>query len=256
MPNRIRYLYSNLYTAAATVLTASSAAATLPVGNSQSYDRSHVFRSGTVAVAVTIDVDLGSTKALTAAAFANLRLFSGGALEIYDRGTAGTPGAATLKATLPASDSYRRATVGFFTSFSARHVQIKFTNPGAVSSYVELGFAFLGEYFEPTVNVRVPMDTEIVDPSVVARSVDGQKSTTLRTTYEIGTQEHYFVPEADQATFQAIQTAIGVRVPIFLVLDTALSWTCWMAFFTSAIRRRFEEATGRYTVSYAWEEAR
>lgn len=253
---RIRYLYANDYTAAATVLTPSSTSTTLPVGNSQSPDRSLVFRSGTVSVAVTIDVDFGSTKAVTAAAMANIRLFSGGALEVYDRGTGGAPGAATLKATLSASDTYRRTAFVFFTSFSARHVQLKFTNPGAISGYVELGHAFLGTYFEPSVNVRVPMDTEIVDPSVILSSVDGQKSTTERTNYEAGAQELYFVEESDQASFQAMQTAVGKRVPVFVVLDGALAWTCWMAYFTTGIRRRFEEATGRYTIAYGWEEAR
>lgn len=252
--SRIRYLYTNRYPAA--TLTASSASSALPVTASQSPDRSYVFRSGTVAVAVTIDADLGAAYSLSAAAVANVRLFTGGVLEVYNRGTGATPGAATLLATLPAQDVSRRAAVVFFSAVSVRHVQFVFTNPTLVSSYVELGYAFLGAAFEPTINVRVPLDTDLIDPSVVAHSVDGQKATTERTRYEVGTHELFYAPAADADGFQAMQTAVGVRVPFFMVLDVTLGWTCWMAYFSTPIKRRFEEVNGRYTMSYGWEEAR
>lgn len=253
MPN-IRYLYTNRYPAA--TLTASSASSALPVTASQSADRSYVFRSGTVAVPVTIDVDLGAVYTLSAAAVANVRLFAGGALQVYDRGSGASPGVATLIATLPASDAARRAAAVFFAAVTARHVQFVFTNPGAVSSYVELGYAFLGEPMEPSANVSVPLDTDLIDPSVVSMSVDGQKATTERTRYEVGTHALFYVPTADAEAFAVMQTAVGVRIPFFMVLDVTMGWTCWMAYFSTPVRRRFEAAISRFTISYGWEEAR
>jgi hypothetical protein len=257
MPNpKIRYLYANRYAEATTVLTASSESSALPVKASQNPDRSYVFRSGTVGVAVTVEADLGAVRNINAIAAANVRLFTGGVLEVYQRGTGATAGAAVLVATMPAQDALRRTTFAFVSTVSARHWQFKFTNPGLVSGYVEMGYAFLGEAFQPSVNVRVPLDTQVIDPSVIERSVDGQKSTTFRTNYDAGNMELFFVPTADAEAFATMQSVVGVRLPFFMVLDDTLSWTAWLAAFTTPIGRKFEEAVARYTVTYGWEEIR
>lgn len=254
MAAKIRYLYANRWAEATTVLTASSEASALPVKASQNPDRSYAFRSGTGAVEVTIDCDLGAVRNIDAIAAANVRLFTGGSLQVSQRGTGATPGAAVLVATLPASEALRRTTFAFVSTVSARHWRFTFTNPGLVSGYVELGYAFLGLAFQPSVNVRVPLDTQVIDPSVIERSVDGQKSTTFRTNFDAGSMELFFVPTADAEAFATMQSTVGVRLPFFMVLDDTLSWTAWLAAFTTPIGRKFEEATGRYTVSYGWEE--
>lgn len=255
MPN-LRFLYDNLYGAATTALTASSEASALPVKASQNTDRTYVYRSGTVSVAVTIDIDLGSVNAVSAVAAANLVLFSGGALELYHRGDAGTPGAAVLVTTLPAADSDTRVAFAFFASQSHRHWQLKFTNPGAVSSYVELGYAFLGTYYEPTVNVSVPTDVQLVDPSVGVASVDGQKTFSQRTGYFAGSFQIADAPEAIVTNLRTIRRTVGARTPIFVVLDTALTWSAWLLRFASEIEHSLGVISGRYDVGFSWEEAR
>jgi hypothetical protein len=219
---------NNRYSSSATALTASSVASALPAANSQDPDRRKVFRSGTVAVAVTIDVDTGSSQAADAFAACGLTLFSGGAVELYDRGTGGAPGAATLVATLPAADGTSGVAFVQFGSRSARHWQIKFTNPGLVSGYVELGFAFIGPALTPTVNVSEPLGLERNDPSVAGVSLDGQKTFAIRSQYLTGQLEFYKVGTTDRANLDAVFASNGVHTPFFFILDPSTSWQAWL----------------------------
>ena len=228
----ICYNASNRYSAAVTALTASSVASALPAANSQDPDRRKVFRSGTVSVAVTIDVDTGPSQAADTFAACNLRLFSGGAVELYDRGTGGAPGAATLVATLPAADATSGVAFVQFGSRSARHWQIKFTNPSLVAGYVELGFAFIGPALTPTVNVSEPLGLERNDPSVAGVSLDGQKTFAVRTQYLSGSLEFYKVGTTDRANLDAVFSSNGVRTPFFFILDPATSWQAWLVRLT------------------------
>lgn len=255
MPN-IRFLYDNLWAAAATTLTASSEAAALPVEASQDHDRSYVFRSEEVAVAVTIDADLGSVQAVTSVAVANVRLFAGGVLELYQRGDAGAPGAAVLVATLPAQDADTRVAAAFFASQSHRHWQLTFTNPGSVTDYVELGYAHLGTYYEPTVNVSAPAPVTLVDPSVGVASVDGQQTYAQRTPFFSGTFTIRDAPEAVATAIRAMRQEVGSRAPFFAVLDTSLGWTAWLLRLAANLGHGLGALGGRYTIELPWEEAR
>lgn len=224
----ILYKANNRYSASGTTLTASSAASALPAANSQDPDRRKVFRSGTVSVAVTIDVDTGSSQAADTFAACNLVLFSGGAVELYDRGAGGAPGAATLVATLPAADSMSGVAFVQFASRSARHWQIKFTNPSLASGYVECGFAFIGPALTPIVNVSEPLGLERNDPSVAGVSLDGQKTFAVRSQYLTGRLEFYKVGTTDRANLDAVFASNGVHTPLFFILDPATSWQAWL----------------------------
>lgn len=224
----ILYKSNNRYTATASTLTASSSASALPVANSQDADRRKVWRSGTVAVAVTIEVDLGSALACDAFAACNLTIFSGGAVELYQRGSGGAPGAATLVGTLPAADATSGVAFVQFGSATFRHWQIKFTNPSLVSAYVEMGFAFLGPALTPTVNVSEPLGLTRNDPSVAGVSLDGQKTFAIRSQYVTGALEFYKVGTTDRSNLDALFAANGVHTPFFLVLDPATAWQAWL----------------------------
>lgn len=253
---KLRFLSSNRYNTSATVLAASSAAAALPVGATQNPDRSYVWRSLTQTGVQTIDIDLGSVLAVTSIAVANVKLVGTGGLELYERGDAGSPGAATLVATLPAQDRDTRTAFAFFTSQSHRHWQLKWTNPTAASDYAELGYAFLGTYTEVARNIRVPASIRRPDPSQAVVSVDGQKVFRRRTKYFTGTWEFLEVGESELSTHRALFDAIGVGTPHFVVLDTSLAWSCWFARFVEALEFALSELAGRYNVGLAWEEVR
>jgi hypothetical protein len=253
-PTRIAFLYNNRYTAAATVLTASSEVSALPVAASQNEDRSYVWQSVTGTGAATIAIDLGSVLPVSAIALANVKLIGAGVLNLYQCGDAGSPGGATLVATLPTQHARRRTTFAFFASQSHRHWQLEWTNPGGASDYAQLGFAFLGVEVEPTVNVRVPADVERVDPSVGTASVDGQLTYAQRTKYCYGVWEWDEVGEAQKEQLEDMFEAIGASGAHFVVLDTALAWTCWYARLAGELATPLAMLAGRYSPRIAWKE--
>ena len=203
----------------------------------------------------TLDIDLGSVLAVTSILAANIKLIGTGVLELYQRGDAGAAGAATLVATLPTQDSDTRVAFAFFASQSHRHWQLKWTNPTAASDYAEVGYVHLGTYLEPTVNVRVPMPASRRDPSVGTRSVDGQQTFVERTASFAGAWAFADAPETDLTNLRTVYRTVGVRTPIFAVLDTSLTWTAWLLRLASEIHCDFGELTGRYSIGVTWEEA-
>lgn len=249
---RIAFCYANRYASA--TLAASSSASALPVTASQNEDRSFVWRSLTQTSVQTIDIDLGSVVAASAVALANAKMVGAGLVELYHRGDGGSPGAATLVATLPLPNIYTRTTFAFFSSVSHRHWQLKWTNPLSASDYAELGYAFLGVEVEPAINIRVPADVSRVDPSVAGISVGGQKTFARRQKMFAGSWSFDDVQEAQLAQLQALFDAIGASGTHFVVLDTTLPWTCWYARLAGELSLGFAVVAGRYPVKVPWQE--
>lgn len=254
---RIRFCHQNLWSASSSVVVASSAAANLPAAASQNPDRSYVWRSLTAVATPTLDVDLGSVLAVSLVAIANPRQFSDAAvIELYQRGDAGTAGAATLVATLPVKDAETNVAYIAFASQSHRHWQLKWTNPGAVDGYVEAGYVFLGVPFEPAVNYTAPADGSLVDPSIAVASVDGQVTVTQRTAFRQRTLTFSEVAEADFDSLREVFETVGVRRNFFVIEDSTRSWTALLARCTQALRYREEDVHGRFSVQLTYEEAR
>jgi hypothetical protein len=255
MPN-IRFLDPNRYSAAATVLTASSSAFALPVGASKNPDRSYVWRSLTGTGTKTIDVDLGSSLPVTACAIANVKLAGTGDVELYERGTGSSPGTAVLVAVMPPQFRDTRISFAFFDSISRRHWQLKWTNPTAANDYAELGHCFLGTYIEAARNIRVPARISRPDPSVASMSVDGQKTFRRRTKYFTGAWEFPCIGETQLEELREIWDSIGVGTPHYVVLDDTLAWAAWYARFVGELETPLGQLVGQYDASLAWEEVR
>lgn len=253
---KIRFAYVNPVSAVATVLVASSAASGLPVGAVANPDRAYVWRSLTQNGVQTIDINLGSVTAVSSVLLANVKLVGTGILELYERGDAATAGVATLVATLPAQDRDTRTAFVFFASQSHRHWQLKFTNPTAASDYAELGYVHLGGYVESARNIRVPARIARPDPSIGTPSVDGQKTFVVRAKHFAGEWDFEEIDESNLSQLRTLFDAIGVATPHFVVLDDALAWTCWLSRFAGPLAWTLNMMSGRYSVSFPWEEAR
>lgn len=256
MPSRIAFLYENRYSAPVTVLVASSAVSALPAAASANEDRSYVWRSATAITVQTLDADFGSVLPVSSVALANVKALGTGVVELSHRGDGSAPGAATLVTTLPAQNAYTRTAFAFFASQSHRHWQLTWTNPTSANDYAELGFAFLGTYLEPAVNVMVPLDISWPDPSIGTPSVDGQKTFAQRTKFFAGTWMFDTVAETQLGQLQALFAAIGVSRAHFVVLDAALPWTSWYARLVGQLGVGLGILAGQYTPSIAWEENR
>src|SRR5262245_2902233 len=82
---RVAFLYktNNLWSAAASVISASASASALPAANAADPDRSKIWRSTTTTGDQWIKADLGSAQDVAAVAVANVKLHgSGGTLKI------------------------------------------------------------------------------------------------------------------------------------------------------------------------------
>lgn len=253
---RIRYMDGarNEWIKTTGVLTASSAVAALPAAASQSPDRSYVWRSVAGTGVHTLDIDFGSSQSPTSVAVANVKLVGTGALLLY---TGATPGAeTTLVATLPTQDRDTRTTFAFFNATAGRYWRLKWTNPTAASDYAEVGYVHLGTYFEPTINPVVPAEIQRVDPSVASESIDGQASYARRSKYFSGRWQFRGIPEAQLDSYRLMFDALGVSGPFFQVLDTAVSWSSWLALLAGPLEVGLESLAGRYALGQAWREVR
>lgn len=250
---KIRFLDTD-YFGSATV-TAINEQDGAPVEASQDPDRNYQWSSGDATSTQDIEIDMGSSKACTAVAVANADRLGTGVIELYERGTAASPGTANLVATLPAEDTDRGTSFVFFGSQSARHWRLRWTNPTSANASATLGYAFLGTYFEPAINVSAPLDIVEVEPDEIVASVDRQRRTVARTPYSVGRWSWDDLAESDRDSVVAMHKANGVAVPIFVVLDTTRSWTCWLQWLSSALRHRWGVVDGRFSLDLDWEEA-
>lgn len=237
-------------------LTASSAVAALPASGTQNPDRSLVWRSNAGTGVHTLDRDFGGLVSISAVAVANLRLIAGGALEVSHRGDAGSPGAETVLATITGQDRDTRAAAAFWSAQSHRHWRLKWTNPGAVNEFAEVGYVHLGTYYEVPVNPSVPLEIRRVDPSLVSVSTDGQRSTARRSKYYAGSWVFRNVLDAQLDEMRAIFESSGVGSPFFQVLDTSRSWWTWLAYQAPELGVGLGEIDTRFGAGLAWEEAR
>lgn len=249
---KIRFLYNDLAAAAASVAAASSAVSSLPAANAQNPDRTLVWRSSTGVGDAWVSFDLGSAQSVTAVAVANITIHPGGSAKVQwstDNASWTDYGA------LPAADVDTAVTFVFGGTFSKRYWRIYFTNTGAVSSFVEAGYVFVGTYFEPTINVSVPIAAPTDTLSKIVESLDGQRSTTTRRQRVTGAWKWGDIPDADLTTLQTIYRTCDIGIPLFQVLDTTRSWTAWLVYFNGSITRTFSQMTGRYDVDVPWCEA-
>lgn len=258
-----RFLYGNIWNNATTrVVDAFSAIPALPATASQNPDRTYVWRSTTTTGDQWLRLSTGPVGlGATCVAVANMRLHgSGGTAKLQSTTdpTGATGWADVAGASIAAQDGDSRTSFKFFTSPGVRIMwRIYFTNVGAVSDYVEVGYVFLGDYYEPDVNVTDGLNMDQVDPSVGVMSVDGQETFTIRTRYTTGTMEFEAVSASTLALFQTMWRTIGATTPFFLVLDADQTWTCWYGRLVDRIQRQFREGSATlYNVSMEFREAR
>lgn len=253
----LRIGYSNSWSAAASVITAAPGTVTgLPVAASQNPDRSYPWRSTSTTGTPTLDIDLGSAVAISLAAGVNIKLVGTGVLELYSRGSAGSPGAATLQATFGAADTDTRVAAAYLAAVSARHWQYKWTNPTAALDYAELGYGFLGPYTEPTVNCNAPLPFPYDDPSVGTASVDGQQTFTQRSAFVSMDLDFDMLPTADVALLKTIYRTVGKRTPFILAIEPGTNARTYFGRFTSAFAVTDTIDSTRQNLRLSFAEAR
>lgn len=238
-------------------VTGLTEAAGLPATNSQNPERTKVWRSNSSTTGQYLLCDLGTSQACDYAAIANLVRQNGEAVKLYEGGTGSSPGAYNLVATFPTESSDTRLTAVKFSTTSARHWKILWTNTGA-AAVAEAGYVGLGAVIAQTRLCTPTVDLAQIDPSVEQASVDGQKSYTSRTGYYAGTLNFDFMLEADRTLFSGAWRTVKRQLPFFLAIDTGIINMTWLMRYSGNLGWSTWNfgGTPRYRLSFEWEEAR
>jgi hypothetical protein len=250
----LRILYDNQWLRG-TASASSTASASLSAALSQNFDRTAVWRSGTSTVDQWIEILLDAFAPVTCVAVANLRRHAGGSVVLqYWNGSA-----YVSVASLPAQDAGRRTSFAFFAQVAGTPTRwrLYFANTTMVSSYVEVGYVFIGTYFQPSSNVADPVDMQYHDPSIATFGVDGQQTVSVRSQYMVGSWQWELLGDADLLALDAIFQFVGAFTPIFFLLDATRIWTMWYAWLTAPMPRPTGKGiNAHYNLGLPWREVR
>lgn len=250
----------NLWSASTSTVSASSEATALPAAATRNPDRTYPWRSAVDTGEAALDLDLGTgytSYPVTAVALANVRLLGTGVVKLQERGTGSSPGTATDVLTLPAMDAGRRITYGYPASpVTARHYRLLFTNPTSAEDFAEVGYVFIGQYFEPAVNFSTPADFPYEDPSVARVSESGQATFVERTPYYAGDLTFSDLAQSDFDALHAIYQIVRGTTPFFLVLDANQAWQNALVQIVGGLGINRGRSVGRTTVRCPYQEWR
>ncbi len=256
----IRLLYpgagdlTNFWSAAPTLLSAFSETLRLPPAASANPDRKYVYRSLMQTSGQWLQADLGTTQTVSAIAVADLKTQNAGTVTLQEGGALGTTWNDVL--VLPDADPDTKVTFGFFDPTSARFWRLLSVNGnGSVADTFEVGVVHLGGSFEPARSVKRGLAVPVDDPSTVTLSVGRQATATGREQYVAGSFEWDHMTLEDLRSLDALYRAVGIRRPLFVIVDEDLAWTAWYLRLTGPIGRTFEEDTYLYSVTVPWEES-
>lgn len=251
-----KILLTNYWSATATTVTPLTESAALPGSNTRSPQRTKPWRSDSSATGQTLLADLGSSLQCDIVAVADLVRQNDEAVELYEGGTGGSPGAYNLVATLPAQDPDTRISSAVFTPTSARHWKLEWTNTGA-AAVAEAGYVGLGKTLAIAKTCEPEIHFSRTDPSVEQMSVDGQKSFTSRTGYYRGKIDFVFSLAADAALFHSLWRGVRREIPFFFILDSSVGNEQWlMRMGDLDVMRRGHGTVPAYDFGFEWEEAR
>ena len=93
------------------------------------------------------------------------------------------------------------------------------------TSYIELGYVFMGPYFEPSRNRNIPEEETPIDPSLMNRSEGGQLSSVIRDQLLQKAISFEHLTATDKANFDDMFATVGIHDNIIYVDDSALPMT-------------------------------
>ena len=224
--------YANLWSAAASIVTASSAVVSLPPAATQNTQRTSVWRS-TLESAPAIQVDLANTLDATRVALADFRVVQGTLSTLKLQWSADGSSGWTDAATLPTVDAEAHTQYAAFGTLTKRYWRLLAT-PTAGTIQIEIGYIFLGTItLAPTKDPLVPLGLGLVDDSVVTLAIAGQESVAQRPTYLSGS---LFFRNATTADRLGVNTLVRSQTgPTFLVVTPSVTWTTLLVNFHGGV---------------------
>jgi len=217
----MRIFWDNKVDAAATVITAASESADLPVSNISHPDRKKVYRTGTSAAAEWIKFNLGSALAIRELILLDHTL---------------TAGDTTIKLQGNASDSWGSPSVNEDLTFNADVMEkwlsaaqtyqwwrIIFTKSAAGETR-DIGRVFLGPGYECNKGPAQPDGLTItpMDLSVTDRALDGTTHSEIKSQYDHIAIDFPPISDAQMDQLKALAADCGTHTPFFVSIEPTL----------------------------------
>jgi len=220
--SRILFLYNNLIDSA--TLTASSAATGYPAENLQNPFRTKPWKTaGLVAGTAQLVSNQGSAKAINAIAATGSPDWAAapGTLQVeFNAADAwGAPSkteALTWVANTTPGGNKGSIIKKLAASLTYQYQRLSVVNAGGDW---RLGRYFLGTYFEPASDISWGYEEEIVDPSLISRTIGGQDHVDEIETYRIFRASGIFETQAEWVLYQAMINTVGTRKDLFIAFD-------------------------------------
>jgi len=220
MSERIMLLYNNLLDSA--TLTASSAATGFPASNLQHPFRTKVWRTtgGTPGTANLV-IDHGTAKAVNCVALINYTWASAPGTLNFEANATDSWGAPSFSQALtwaatPSANGNKACIIKTFASQTYRYNRL---NVAYAPGDWDLGRMFVGSYFQPTYNYRIEWTQNVVDPSIIARSIGGQDHIDQIEKFREMGFSFLADTQAQWETYQTMINHVGINKDLFISFD-------------------------------------
>ena len=231
--NNLRIIYDNVIDSA--TLTASSAAAGLPVTNLQTEQKGFVWRSTSTTATITAIWSTAKTLNGVILPFCNLSSTATIIIRVYTNASDTTPvfstGALSAGAYTPSdlwsgfsapagvnAYSYGGGTYArrWFNTSVGQKLEIVISDSANTSGYIEASRLVCGQYWAPTYNTSFGVSIGYVDNSVQSRTEAGNLITSINAMHRTLTFSLDWLTDADRVRLLSILRGNGLRKPIFV----------------------------------------
>lgn len=241
----IKFCYDNLIAASGVTITASSEATGFGAENIYNIHYDVPWRT-TGDTAEWIKFDFGAAVNVTDFIIKYHNLTSGATLKIQANATDawGTP---SVDETLSITDN--NIVKAWAAAQSYRWWRIYIDDGSNPDTYIELGYAFLGESFQPTRNYTQPSETEGIDPTETVFSGDSHpwiiaKTESIRYIWAFPS-----ILQTEITDYKTLRDAVGMHTAFFAIEDPDnADTTCRFVLVTSPWRIRESSFKGECVI--------
>ena len=256
-------------------ISATSAAATLPVSNLLSNMKSAVWRSTSAAVqTIRIDFLAAQSIGMVALCFTNLSVAAAIVVKLYtnvdDVSPTYTSASTTIlnsnpsnPAVLPIQNNYAHGGgsmgVVYFPATTCKRVDIQITDTGNTEGYLQVGTCIVGVYWEPQYGFDKGETLQIVDESKHIRTESGDLITDSSVKYRKISFTLRAMNPVDRDAMLSLLRSNGINIPHFISLyannvdkkkEEAYSMHCKL----DSIGQLDNPIRERYNIAYTFTE--
>jgi hypothetical protein len=221
----MRFYWDNFIDLAATTITSNAEEATLPDDNVAHEHKKKVYRCGSASTTEWIKFDLGSAKAIDGFVLLNHN-FDGNESAVNIEGHASDDFSSPTFSEAVSVFSGTEVDPAFNKFSSAQTYQwwrFEFTKAVDVTQY-DLGRMFLGDVYDTTEDPDSKgYKDEMVENSVVRKSIDGQTYSYIKNEYDKLQISFKAVSLAQSIQFRTMYDALGTHTPFFIQIDPTAS---------------------------------